>query len=92
MRGYSTMCKRDLELLLEGKPVPRRLHKNQLCVETVQTEFQICHECSLQNAFTQLHFQADAIERRKIAEIDDMQIDMETGEVLNYEVNYVRYR
>ena len=91
LRGYSTMRKEDLELLLEGKPVPKRLRKNQVSVG-VQTEFLLCKDCELKRVFTRLHFQADAIERRKIAEIDDMRIDMETGKVLGYEVDYVRYR
>ena len=73
LRCYSTMRKGDLELLLQGKPVARRLRKNQVCVET-QTEFLLCKDCELKRVFTRLHFQADAIERRKIVEIDDMWI------------------
>ena len=47
--AYSTMRKEDLELLLQGKPVPRRLSKNQVSIG-VQTEFGVCHECRLQHA------------------------------------------
>ena len=89
-RGYSTMRKGDLELLLEGKPIPRRLRKNQVSVG-VQTEFPICHECGLQRYMTHLAFKANAEERR-IAHVDDMKINIETGAVINYEVNRERYR
>ena len=79
-RGYSTMRKEDLELLLDCKPIAKRLRKNQVSVGA-QTEFPICHECGLQRYMTHLAFKANAEERR-IAHVDNnMRIDMDTGEV-----------
>ena len=77
-RGYSSLCKTDLELLLQGKRVPKRLRRNQVSVGC-QTDFPICNECGLQRYVTHLCFKAEA---RKIAYDGDMEVDVETGEVL----------
>ena len=90
LKGYSTLCKTDLELLLAGKPIPKRLRKNQVSIGT-QTDFPICHTCGLQAYATHLCFKADA-ELRKIVHDGDMKIDAETGEVLGYDVDHTRYR
>ena len=90
LRGYSTLCKEDLQLALKGKPVPKKLKKNQVSFGT-QTDFPHCRKCGLEQIGTHLCFIA-AAEERKIAYIEDMEIDVETGEVLRYEVDYDRYR
>ena len=73
MKGYSTMCKEDLKLLL-GKvnEYQRDYVSNQVSiVSSTQTEFPICHECGLQRYMTHLAFKANAEERR-IAHVNDM--------------------
>ena len=82
------MNKDDLILALQGKPVPKKLRKNQVSVGT-QTDFPICNECGLRRFVTHLCFKADA--QRKLAYVDGMEIDVETGEVLGCEVDYLRY-
>ena len=85
IKGYSTMNKGDFMLALHGVRVPKKLRKNQVSVGT-QTNFLICNECGLKDLVTKLY-----ANQRKIAHIDDMEIDVETGEVLGYEVDYSRY-
>ena len=80
------MNKDDLILALQGKRVAKRLRKNQVSVGT-QTDFPICNECGLKALTTHLCFKADR-EKRKIAHVDGIEIDVETGEVLGYEVFY----
>jgi len=87
LKGYSTMGVADLKLLLAGKPVPKELRKNQVCVGK-QTDFPICNECGLQQLVTHLCFKADA--KRKIIYDGDLKLDAGTGEVLEYEVDYSR--
>ena len=43
LKGYSTMNINDLQLLLDGKRVPKKLRKNQVSVET-QTDFKVCQD------------------------------------------------
>ena len=88
MKGYSTMNKDDLILALQGKRVPKKLRKNQVSVGT-QTDFPICNECGLRRLVTHLCFKGDAY--RKIAHVDDVKIDVGTGEVIGHEVDYSRY-
>ena len=94
LKGYSTMGVADLQLLLAGKQVPKKLRKNQVCVGT-QTDFPPCHDCGIKAIATQLSFKADT-EERKIIYDGDLRIDAKTGEVLEYEVDdyvdYTRYR
>uniref|UniRef100_A0A7M5XGG5 Rho termination factor-like N-terminal domain-containing protein n=1 Tax=Clytia hemisphaerica TaxID=252671 RepID=A0A7M5XGG5_9CNID len=97
MKGYSVMKKDDLILALQGKPVPKKLRKNQISVGT-QTDFEVCDKCSLQRFVTHLKFEADRLrlgyehaEMGKIVYEDDLEIDEKTGEVCGYEVDYVRY-
>ena len=47
LKGYSTMKKDDLCLLLSGKSVPKKLRKNQVSVGT-QTDFRVCDDCGLE--------------------------------------------
>ena len=96
IKGYSVMSKDDLILALQGKPVPKKLRKNQVSIGT-QTGFEMCDKCSLKKFVTHLKFKADRLrgyenaEMRKIVCEDDLEIDKKTGEVCGYEVDYVRY-
>ena len=89
IKGYSVMNKDDLILALQGKPIPKKLRKNQVSVGT-QTDFEVCDKCSLKRFVTHLKFKADA-EMRKIVYQDDLEIDDKTGEICGYEVDYGRY-
>ena len=82
------MKKGDLQLLLEGKRVPKKLKKNQVCVST-QTDFPVCNDCGLKALMTHLSFKADA-EQRKLAYDGDLEFDAETGELVDCEVYYSR--
>ena len=98
IKGYSVMNKDDLILALQGKPVPKKLRKNQVSVGT-QTDFEVCDKCGLKGFVTHLKFKADRLRRlgyehaemRKIVCEDDLEIDEKTGEVCGYEVDYVRF-
>ena len=98
IKGYSVMNKDDLILALQGKPVPKKLRKNQVSVGT-QTDFEVCDKCKKQRFVTHLKFKADRLRRlgyehaemRKIVCEDDLEIDEKTGEVCGYEVDYVRF-
>ena len=93
IKGYSVMNKDDLILALQGKPVPKKLRKNQVSVGT-QTDFEMCDKCSLKKFVTHLKFKADRLkhaEMRKIVYENDLEIDEKTGEVCGYEVDNVRY-
>ena len=90
IKGYSVMNKDDLILALQGKPVPKKLRKNQVSVGT-QTDFEVCDKCSLKRFVTHLKFKADRLrlsyehaEMRKIVYQDDLEIDDKTGEVCGY--------
>ena len=87
LKGYSSMCKSDLFLLLEGKRIPKRLKKNQKCKET-QTDFPICYDCGLKAVMSHLVFKDSA--RRKIAYDGYLEIDADTEEVIGCEVDYSR--
>jgi len=89
IKRYSVMNKDDLILALQGKPVPKKLRKNQVSVGT-QTDFEMCDECSLKRLVTHLSLRAN-VEKRKIAYQDDLEIDVKTGEVCGYEIDYSRY-
>ena len=89
LKGYSTMNINDLQLLLAGKRVPKKLRKNQISVGT-QTDFEACQNCALKNAFTHLEFKSEA-KNRKIVYDGDLQFDSETGELLGCEVDYSKY-
>ena len=88
LRGYSTMLKDDLILLLQGKPVPKRLRKNQVSAGT-QTAFPVCNQCGLEAYMTHFFFKADA-KQRKVIYDGDLEIDAETGEVIGCEVETTR--
>ena len=91
LKGYHRMGKRDLQLLLAGKHVPKKLKRNQKCVDT-QTDFPVCNECGLKAYVTHLSFKADADERkRKLVYDGDLVFDGETGELVECEVDYNRY-
>ena len=83
LKGYSTLNMSELQLLIAGKPVPKKLRKNQVSVET-QTDFPPCNECGLLALTTHLCFKA-AAERRVIYDGDE-EINAETGEVLGYAI------
>ena len=87
LRGYSTMDRGELGLLLVGKKVPKRLKKNQVSVGT-QTDFPPCNDCGLRALLTHLSFKADA--KRRIVADDGVEIDAETGEVVGYELDHSR--
>ena len=95
IKGYSVMNKDDLILALQGKPVPKKLRKNQVSVGT-QTDFEVCDKCSLKRFVTHLKFKADRLRGYehavgKIVCEDDLEIDEKTGEVCGYEVDYTRF-
>lgn len=79
----------ELHLLLAWKSVPKKLRKNQVSVGT-QTDFPVCNDCGLKQFITHLSFKADA-QQRKIIHDGDLEIDAETGEVVDCEVDYSRY-
>ena len=89
LKGYSKMVKADLQLLLAGKRVPKKLWKNQVSVGT-QTDFPVCNDCRLKVIVTHLSFKAEA-QQRKIVNVDDLEIGIDTGEIVGYEVDYSRY-
>ena len=89
LKGYSALKKDDLYLLLAGKPVPKKLRKNQVSIGT-QTDFEMCNECSLKKLVTHLSLKA-IVEKRKIAYQDGLEIDVKTGEICGYEIDYYRY-
>jgi len=89
LKGYSALRKDDLYLLIAGKPVPKKRRKNQVSVGT-QTDFEMCDGCSLKKLVTHLSLKAN-VEKRKIAYQDDLEIDVKTGEVCGYEIDYSRY-
>jgi len=80
LKGYSTMRASDLQLLLAGKRVPKKLQKNQVSVET-QTGFPLCNECGLKALTTHLRFRAAAKARKTVYD-GDLEFDEETGELL----------
>ena len=51
LKGYSSLNMYQLQLLLAGKSVPKKLRKNQISVET-QTDFKSSDECSLKKLAT----------------------------------------
>ena len=83
LKGYSTLCKNDLIMLLGGKRVPKRLKRNQVSVET-QTDFPPCNECGLKALMTHLIFKANS--QCKIIYDGELEIDAETGEVVSWGV------
>ena len=87
-KGYSTMRVGDLQLLLAGKRVPKRLRKNQVSKET-QTDFLVCNDCRQKAYWTRLFFKADANKRKVIVD-GELEIDAETGEVIGCAVDYGR--
>jgi len=91
IKGYSVMNRDDLILALQGKPVPKKLRKNQVSVGT-QTDFKVCNKCSLKRFVTHLKFKADRLKKmRKIVYQDYLEIDEKTGEVCGYEIDYFRH-
>jgi len=64
LKGYSTMNFTDLCLLLAGKPVPKKLRKNQVSVGT-QSDFPPCNDCGLQQLLMYLSFKAAAAEKQR---------------------------
>ena len=91
LKGYTQLKKSDLELLLAGKRVPKRLRKNQVSIGT-QTDFPPCNGCGLKALVTHLRFKADAEERRRIIHDGELEIDADTGEIVGYEVDYTKNR
>ena len=79
LKGYSTLSKLDLQLLLAGKPVTKKMKKSQVRVGT-QTDFRPCDDCGLEALMTHLCFKADA--EREIVYDGDMEIDAASGEIV----------
>ena len=82
--GYSTMNKEQLQQLLRGEKVVK-YRKNQSHAETQTEDFPKCHDCQeilgchtcgLNHMIDQLSMQ------RNIVHDGDMEIDVDTGEVL----------
>ena len=73
-RECSTMNISELQLLLAGKKVPKRLRKNQVSVGT-QTDFKPCNECGLLVLTTHIGFKAAAAERRVIYDGDEQKLE-----------------
>ena len=82
------MGKFDLQLLLSGKRVPKKLRRNQVSIGT-QTDFPVCKDCGLEAYIMHLSFKA-AADQRKIAYDDILEIDVETGEIVGCDVDYSR--
>ena len=79
-KGYSTLSKLDLQLLLAGKPVPKKMKKNHVSVG-IQTDYRPCVNCGLEAMMTHLSFKAAAGYR--IIYDGDLEIDVATGEVVS---------
>ena len=106
LKGYSKMGKFDLQLLLAGKRVPKKLRKNQVSVGT-QTDFRMCDACALEaqiDIFCLLppgsyilysdgrRVKIDTTpQQRRIFYDGDLEIDADTGEVVGCAVDYSRY-
>ena len=89
LKGYSTLTKENLILALQGKPIVKKLGKNQVCIAT-QTDFPKCGECFV----NQLVFQAELkTDQKKPAIIydGDLEIDAYTGEVIGCGVEYSKF-
>lgn len=80
LKGYSRMNVYDLQLLLAGKQVPKKMQKNQVSVGT-QTDFRVCNDCSLRQYID------DHLMYRKVIHDDDLKINAEPCEVLGFEVD-----
>jgi len=89
LKRYSTMGIGDLQLLLAGKRVPKKLCKNQVSVGT-QTDFPPCNACRLEALATHLSFKA---KQRKIIYDGDLEFDAEIGELLgcDYEKIFIMH-
>ena len=77
LRGYSTLCKEDLELLLQGKSIPKKLKKNQVNV-SIQTDFPLCHECALTVICKGMKLEIEANRQRKTENHTDSESDNHT--------------
>ena len=89
LKGYSNLTKENLILALQGKPIVKKLGKNQVCIAT-QTDFPKCIECFA----NELVFQAELKNQKKPVIIydDDLEIDADTGEVIGCDVEYSKFR
>ena len=76
-RVYSTLSKFNLQLLLAGKPVSKKMKKNHISVES-QTDFRPCDDCGLGALMTHLCFKADMT----IVYDGDMEIDAASGKIV----------
>ena len=94
LKGYSTLRKEDLELLLSGKKPLKRLRKKQVsdgtqtdyleCAEFGKIDWLICSECGMNRVVAELKREAEIAERRRrIVEDNGVFIDSKTGEVLD---------
>ena len=86
LKGYSIARKHELELALTEGVL---LHKNQKSIGT-QTEFLSCDNCKLRHLIESMK-KLKQCENRKIIYDGDQEIDVDTGEVLRYGVDYSRY-
>ena len=89
LKGYSTLTKENLILALQGKPIVKKLSKNHVCIAT-QTDFPRCVECFM----NKLVFQAELMTDQKKPAIiydGDLEIDAETGEVIECGVEYSKF-
>ena len=75
LKGYSGLKKFDLQCLLKKK--------NQVSIET-QTDFEKCLEC-----YTSiLRYRAKLQLKRRVAYDGDLEIDVDSGEVIGCSVDY----
>ena len=89
--GYSTMTREQLEQLLRGEKVVR--YKQKQVHAATQTEFSQCSDCALRTQMDVMCWLAERANReervkRKIAIVDGVEIDIDTGEVLGAEVEH----
>ena len=89
LKGYSTLTKENLILALQGKPIVKKLGKNQVCIGT-QTDFPKCVECFS----NELVFQAILKTNQKKPAIiydGDLEVNADTGEVIGCGVEYSKF-
>ena len=69
-KGYSTLCKKDLIRLLDGKPILRR---KQIIIEK-QRNFSICDDCYIKRYVNSLKFVCHD-DKKRIAKNINVQIE-----------------
>lgn len=84
LKRYSKMNVFELQLLLSGKRIPKKLRKNQVSVG-MQTDFKPCNDCGLR-WYIDDHLMYKVDKKRKIIYDGDLEFDGETGELCGYDV------